>query len=287
MEFETASGSVIGRDHVRAGKNNQDSLAVLNMGEPLIAIVCDGCSQGKFSEVGALLGAHWLKRIIVKSYRDVLNQLSGLSQSLADEDSYFWKSVQFNLLSRINTAAKSLDYNKLFAETINDFFLFTVVIAIIDSSGLYIFSAGDGVYGVNGEICYINPDNDNRPSYMSYELLDTSLLKSKPELLKLRLEKVISYSEVEHFFIGTDGLKYFIDAEDKTFPGKQKKIGPISQFWEEDRYFKNPDNVRRTLFLANRDFTGVDWKKQSVIKEYGRLPDDTTIIAARRKKQEA
>jgi len=52
-QFEYASGSIIGRNHVLAGKNNQDAYHI-SVNERFIAVVvCDGCGSGKHSEVGA------------------------------------------------------------------------------------------------------------------------------------------------------------------------------------------------------------------------------------------
>ena len=54
--FECASGSMIGRNHVLAGKNNQDAFRVVMREQHIIAVVCDSCDRGKHSEVGVKLG---------------------------------------------------------------------------------------------------------------------------------------------------------------------------------------------------------------------------------------
>jgi len=51
--FDIAAASVIGREHARAGRNNQDALSLLAQGEVLAAVVADGCGSGAHSEVGA------------------------------------------------------------------------------------------------------------------------------------------------------------------------------------------------------------------------------------------
>ena len=63
---------------------------------------------------------------------------------------------------------------------------------------------------------------------------------------------------------------------------KDELVGPLSQFWSEDRYFKNRDMLRRRLTIANRDVTRADWDERALIIEHGLLPDDTTIITGRR-----
>jgi len=68
-----------------------------------------------------------------------------------------------------------------------------------------------------------------------------------------------------------------------TIPGRSEIVGPISQFWGEDRYFENPDGVRRRLALINNEHQTIDWRKQTIERTAGRLPDDTTLIVIRRK----
>ena len=57
-KFEIAGGTVLGREHLRLGKNNQDAFAFKVVDDyAIMAIVCDGCSAGAHTEVGAKLGA--------------------------------------------------------------------------------------------------------------------------------------------------------------------------------------------------------------------------------------
>ena len=68
--FEYAIGSIIGRNHVLAGKNNQDAYRIVANEKFIIAVMCDGCGSGKHSEVGAKLGA----RVVSNALADILNQ---------------------------------------------------------------------------------------------------------------------------------------------------------------------------------------------------------------------
>ena len=58
--FFATCGSVTGREHARLGRNNQDGVALAARDGLLVAVVTDGCSSGKWSEVGARLAARWL-----------------------------------------------------------------------------------------------------------------------------------------------------------------------------------------------------------------------------------
>ena len=55
--FQVAGGSVTGRAHAVLGRGNQDAFAWVDDDGVLVAVVCDGCSSGRHSEVGAHLGA--------------------------------------------------------------------------------------------------------------------------------------------------------------------------------------------------------------------------------------
>ena len=70
--IEVASGTVTGRDHTFGGnlvlgKPNQDAIATGWTKDAFVAVMCDGCSSGEHSEVGAHLIARLLLSEIVKS----------------------------------------------------------------------------------------------------------------------------------------------------------------------------------------------------------------------------
>ncbi|MDO8622315.1 MAG: protein phosphatase 2C domain-containing protein, partial [bacterium] len=54
----------------------------------------------------------------------------------------------------------------------------------------------------------------------------------------------------------------------------------IDQFWTDDRYFRNPDMVRRRLTLVNRE--AVRAENGMLARTPGLLPDDTTLVVIRR-----
>ena len=66
--FGIAGGTTIGSGHAKPGEfgsvNNQDAFSMLHMPDAIIGVVCDGCSGGKHSEVGAKLAAEMLPKII-------------------------------------------------------------------------------------------------------------------------------------------------------------------------------------------------------------------------------
>jgi hypothetical protein len=61
VSFALASGTTIGYDHSRTGRNNQDAYKIIQTPEVTVAVVCDGCSSGvngvSHNELGAWIGA--------------------------------------------------------------------------------------------------------------------------------------------------------------------------------------------------------------------------------------
>jgi len=57
-------------------------------------------------------------------------------------------------------------------------------------------------------------------------------------------------------------------------------VGPLSQFWEEDRFFKNSHALGHRLNLINRDIPRVN-SNGRILSEFGHLKDDTTLITGR------
>ena len=90
---------------------------------------------------------------------------------------------------------------------------------------------------------------------------------------------------MDSILIGTDGIIDLMAISEQNFPGKPDRIGAIEQFWEQDRFFKNPDLVRRQLYAIAREVPKMDWKNRQVHKEVGFLPDDTTLMVIRRRQQ--
>lgn len=59
--FEVIFSSVIGKDHKRSGKNNQEAYHYFANDDMITAVVCDGCTDGKNNEVGARIGSIYFK----------------------------------------------------------------------------------------------------------------------------------------------------------------------------------------------------------------------------------
>ncbi|AFY40223.1 hypothetical protein Lepto7376_4094 [[Leptolyngbya] sp. PCC 7376] len=216
--FEWAAGSVIGKEHRRVNKNNQDAIAIKSATDYAIGIVADGCGSKAHSEVGAWLAVELLAEAIA----------THLPQPLTKQ--------------KIEEFGQNLLQNFPALPNFQNYYLFTLLGFVVTEEQSVIFGCGDGIYAINDEIKQISYE-DNAPPYLIY-----------PET-KLEIYAEISTEDLNSLFIGTDGIEEWI---------QQKEL---SEFWQSDKYFKNPDQIRRTLAIAQ--------KKESLSK------DDTTLITLR------
>ncbi len=286
--FQTAAGSVIGHDHVRTGKNNHDAWFVQGgFKGDFVALVADGCGSGLHSEVGAKLGVQMLGEAIISSFYDGTGQCLRMNKMLGKGDfELLLRHVRKDVLKTLNNIMSRMVGRKSFTSVANDFFLFTIVGAIILPEVSVFFSLGDGTMIVNGEKISLGPFQDNAPPYLMYgsEFVKTALKETNPDpdALNFTINRILPTEELENFLIGTDGLDYLAAASEENLPGKSEQVGPLSQFWEEDRFFANPDMVRRRLSMINTDFVTLDRQAMCIKRKAGLLFDDTTLIVGRR-----
>jgi hypothetical protein len=160
---------------------------------------------------------------------------------------------------------------------ISHYFLFTIVGALLTPTRAVFFSLGDGLLAVNEEVTVLGPFPGNAPPYLGYGLVNSAL---PPEMLRFHIHRVLPLEELRTFLLGTDGVQELMQAAKSHMPGKTESVGPLSQFWQEERFFRNPDMARRRLAGIARDAT--TRTDGGIRKEAGLLPDDTTLIVGRR-----
>lgn len=259
--LEIASASVLGKLHRQQGKNNQDAYRIDRRDDYTIAVVADGCGSCPHSEVGAHLGVN----LVVESILSLLSE--------AEEDQ-FWVKVQHRILQQLELVIRSI-WGDPFPDILREYFFFSFIGVLITPSQTVIFSVGDGVIVYNGEITCISPDENNAPPYLVYHWFD------RPDLAQWKIHHQFATSELQSLVISTDG---FLDLLQLTDHESNLQISPlkqISQLWEDDRYFRNPQILSRHLQLMNKENWSIDWKNQQINKTLGNLNDDTTIIVIR------
>jgi len=269
--FEIAAGSVLGSNHKWDEKNNQDAFHCLIDDKYTIAVVCDGCSEGKHSEIGARIGS----MIVANNIRQALDESYIYNLALS--------GARITALQDLKAVIRTMSTEHT-SQLVNDYFLFTVVGVIISEHTTMVFSLGDGAYALNGKITRLGPFPNNAPPYLAYGGLVESSIQDE-QLVRFQVYELLETRQVESIMIGTDGIIDFINAENQNIPGKTDKVGPLSQFWTENKYFTNKDMVRRKLYLTNKAVTRPIWSEQRMATEKGLLPDDTTLVVMRRKQE--
>ncbi|MFA6588596.1 MAG: protein phosphatase 2C domain-containing protein [Patescibacteria group bacterium] len=270
--FEIAGGTVVGKHHRLLGLNNQDTYRWFKTPEALVAIVCDGCSEGKQSEVGANIGAE----LILSAFQRQLSQIPELPKPTE----VFFERVRQEVLAEIRVMCLMLG-NSLTDTVVNNF-LFTTVGAIVTPKRTLIFSIGDGVVGWNNLIEKLSPRPGNQPAYLGYGLFQPLPKGFVEDDIRFQIQVDCPTEEVSSIFLASDGLVDLMHASLKPIPGKTEMVGPLSQFWQEDSYFSNTDKIRRKLHLVAREVIKLNSAGQ-IEKETGWLEDDTTLIVIRRK----
>lgn len=260
--YEIAGGTVTGRSHVLSGKPNQDAHAWLCRGEVLVAVVCDGCGSSAHSEVGAQLGARLCTARLA----------ARLAEGAALDDPALWDGLRGDVLGTLGALGAAMGGR--LADTVADHFLFTVVGLAFRGDEGCVFAAGDGIAAVDGAVTRLGPFPGNEPPYLAYGLLSASA----PGFSVVR-----TFTGARSALLGTDGAADLADLAARPLPGGGAEVGPLSQLWEQDRYFENGDALRRRLALVNREVTRPRWDERRIERDVGLLGDDTTVVVVRRK----
>ncbi|MBT5502640.1 hypothetical protein HN858_04850 [Candidatus Falkowbacteria bacterium] len=246
-KFAIQGGSVIGSYHHKGFKNNQDALTIATTERVVIGLVSDGCGSGRHSEVGAKLGVRFMA-----------NHLRQMIEICPDELPNDWEyflndaARQFLLsLRRFNQCLGIVE-----APDTYSYWLFTLVGFILTEERTIIFSFGDGVISLNGEVTEI--DQNNEPEYLTYGSA------------KVKIQHDLPTSEVDSLLIATDGFSELFERseEDISLLGKEMKVGDLLDFETGSKYLKNKALVQKRLNVLGNN--------------HKLLHDDTTVILVRK-----
>ncbi|MCP3168984.1 protein phosphatase 2C domain-containing protein [Myxococcus qinghaiensis] len=260
LPFDVAAASVQGREHARAGRNNQDAWCVRASEHGLVAVVADGCGSQSCSELGAQLG---VRRVAQAA-------LVRLAEDGRVDEAGFLPGLREDVLCLLSELRGELG-----RDTMGDF-LFTVVGAVLTPSHTLVFSAGDGVWCLNGEVQVLGPFANNAPPYLAYAL-------SGGAQTPLVAHALVPTRDVQVLMLGTDGVSDLAKLTEARLPGSDERVGELSRFWTEDRYFANPDALRRRLAMLNREHVRADFEARRLERTPGLLADDTTMVVLRRR----
>lgn len=210
MERKPITVSKIGADHSFQGVNRQDFGIMFRN----VKLSLDGCSSGKFSEIGVGLFAQALsKRIDITAAtfdHVVYEEMRKLTEGLCFTD-------------------KDLFEN----------FCFTILAAIETETEFVVFSCGDGyifAITVENELKVIDVDQgyNNYPPYFVYNLMDPDSLSDYKDGVRFEIRH-FPKGEYMNVGVGSDGYRFVdnLDNADKVrleealLAGKPGRIGQV------------------------------------------------------------
>jgi hypothetical protein len=244
--YRAAAGVVTGARHLRTARNGQDAAAVIVDGDIVVAVVCDGCSSGDASEVGARLGARLFARAIAERLR------TGDSPS----DPRMWSDARVELAAVLRKLAGA-DRGGPDVQTIHDQFLFTIVAVAMTRDDAAVWALGDGAYIVDGQLHRLGPFTDNEPPYLGYDLLD--------DMRPAHFDALPA--SVRTIAVATDGV---LD------------LGCAYPELVAPHFVEHPDALRRQLARLARSEDTIDWSEQRIVRVPAPLQDDCAIAIVRR-----
>ncbi len=229
-KFEVKAGSVIGQDHTMRQANCQDKYSYTEVeveGQLYqVGVVCDGCSSGGHSEVGAGLLAEFMVRETGRQLR--------AGEIVADVPPQLYRrglAFLHNLSCLLLGDTPSPGELALFTEK---YLLATVLGFIIGPQKTVIFAAGDGLIILNDRV--IIRDEDNAPRYLAYGLLEPIWLTG--EALSPSNFEIIEAdtAAIERLAIWTDGFDPTLSHEIWK-PGGPRSLQRQLNVWAKEKRF--------------------------------------------------
>ena len=254
--FVTSGASVMGRDHLEKGRNNQDAWAVAMQDDFIALAVADGCSSSPASEVGAHVGARFIVAQAAKVWRK-----SGIvgHEVVADR-------LILDLVKEIGTLADKMRMpGDSLSLSIGDQFLFTLIFALMDPQQTSVFGIGDGVLVINGFPQILTGQGIRDPIYPAYSLLDPSDLGGEAVDVRPKLYYQCDTPEIVSIVVGTDGLSQLLEENS----AESTQAGRLAGLVADGRHLKAPDKLQKALE------EGAQGEES--------LRDDTTMAAVRAK----
>ena len=223
-QWSIVAASLAGRAHQRARRGSDDVVCVrrgvCGGGSFVVAVVCDGCSAGGASGVGAGLGARFVAA-------DVARRVAA-GASLDDEFAGAVVDALVVELGRV-AAACAVDDER---DVVADCLLFTVQVAVVvddgaGSGGFLVFGVGDGVVGVDGAFFDVGGCVDGAPDCPAYRLLD-----DLRQHATVRVHARGATSTLGWLVVGSDGAA---------------EVADLSAFADDDALVRNPSLATKRL----------------------------------------
>ncbi len=250
--IKSAAAAVTGARHLRIGRNGQDAAAVWAGEGCAAAVVCDGCSSGAYSELGARLGA----QIGIRLLRDALED-GGRAREL-------WTAFRAQLTAELSAVATAMTAGSGDRErVVHEHFLFTMIAAAWSGNGgdeVAVWAVGDGGYVLGERVVALGPFPNNQPPYLGYELLGEQTQPSHLEVADGSCGQVM---------VVTDGVVEVL--------GEHVEVAALG----EARCFEHSDVLRRKLAVLAKGAERVDWSEQRIVRQPAPLQDDGAVAIVR------
>lgn len=220
MHYQLQTAGAIGRSHLVSRRNGQDAYAAFTAEDFAAGIICDGCSEGVHSEVGAALASQFLINKIQQYHTFYRLSPFMMAEKLSKAlDGYLVRLIQ---------PYKFLNLPEI-THFVQHHLLFTVVGFIWTPETTAVFYAGDGTHVVNGEdfhdTQYLNVGDT--PLYPAYKMIPFAI----PSGTLVPDFEVRTYPNVTRLMIGSDAWKDERDLLGQVFEQKrlQRWINRLSE----------------------------------------------------------
>ncbi|MCA9521628.1 MAG: protein phosphatase 2C domain-containing protein [Myxococcales bacterium] len=225
-EFAIATASRAGREHERCGRNNQDAVAVRRSATSWVLVVCDGCSAGRASEVGA--------NLMAQVFANALIEASEPNESAMNHAVARTLEMLGSLLPQIGPSAQRVD-------TLHHFLLSTLIAAHIGQRQAQIAAFGDGFVGVDDELVQLESPNDT-PEYLAYALYD-----QRPP--RATFQRTLERDAFEFLLLATDGASSLLrsaEANPLCRPAAADRLS-LARLRADSLFLDNPSWLQRQL----------------------------------------
>lgn len=235
--FATAT-AVMGARHHRSARNGQDGAAAWSGDAAAVVAVCDGCSSGASSEVGARLGARLFVGCVA----------ARLHAGESPRERTTWEAARAEAASTLVDVLERMGGDR--AATIHEQFLFTIAAAAVSRDGAAVWLLGDGGYSFGDRTRIVGPFDENAPPYLAYDLLGAP-------------------SEA-HFEVAPEHVSLIVVATDGA---SDLALEPFA----DARFVEHPDALRRHLAVLARTGERIDWDERRVVRTPAVLQDDCAV----------
>lgn len=244
------TASVLGADHARVGRNNQDAAAGWAEGRRGVAVVCDGCGSAPYSELGARVVARTLVAAMARRLR------RGADPAREEP----WAEARAELVATLGHLGRAWATQLAPPEEapapadVEAHLLCTVVAAAVTEERAAIWALGDGAFVLGGHLHVLGPFEDNAPPYLAYDLLGAPA--------RARLVSCDA-GEAGVALVATDGAAAL---------GEE-----LVELAAAPRYLEHPDALRRHLVMRARPTERILWDERRVERAVAALRDDASI----------